>query len=81
MLAIFKREMRSYFTSPYGYVYIGAYLLDSGLLFSAFTLQMGASSEISSYYSILMFAFIVLIPLLTMRSFAEERKQKTVRQR
>ncbi len=77
MFAIFKREMRSYFTSPYGYVFMGCFLVISGLLFSVFTLQMGTNSEISSYYSAILFGFVVLVPLLTMRSFADERKQKT----
>lgn len=77
MFAIFKREIRAYFTSAYGYVFVGAYLLISGILFSVFTLQAGTGSEISSYYSSMLFAFVVLVPLLTMRSLADERKQKT----
>lgn len=77
MFAIFKRELRAYFTSAYGYVFVGAYLLISGILFSVFTLQMGTGSEISSYYAAILFAFVVLVPLLTMRSLADERKQKT----
>ena len=80
MFAIFKRELRSYFTSAYGYVFIGAYLLISGILFSMFTLQIGTASEISSYYAAILFALVVLIPLLTMRSLADERKQKTEQQ-
>lgn len=77
MFAIFKREMRAYFTSAYGYIFVGSFLIFSGLIFSVFTLQAGTASEISSYYTTILFSFIILIPLLTMRSFAEERKLKT----
>ncbi len=77
MFAIFKREMRSYFTSAYGYVYIGAYLLISGIIFSLSTLQQGTKSEISNYFAFMLFGFIILVPMLTMRAFADERKQKT----
>ena len=45
MLAIFKREMRSYFTSPIGYVFIGVFLAVSGFIFSLSTLQAGIDSD------------------------------------
>lgn len=77
MIAIFKREMRSYFTSPLGYFFVGIYLMVSGAIFSFACLQNGAYATISTYYTSILFAFVVLVPLLTMRSFAEERKQKT----
>ena len=76
MLAIYKREMRAYFTTPTGYVFAAIFLCAAGFLFSLTTLQ-AQSSDISLYYQLLMIAYIVLIPLLTMRSFAEEKRGKT----
>lgn len=80
MLAIYKREMRAYFTSPIGYIYIAAYLAVSGFLFSMFTVQAvigGSDTDLAMYFTIMIFVFAVIIPLLTMKSLSEERKMKT----
>ncbi|MBQ2730270.1 MAG: ABC transporter permease [Clostridia bacterium] len=76
MLAIFKREMRSYFQTPTGYIFAAVFLCASGFLFAFTTLQM-QSSDVGVYFQFLMYAYIVIIPLLTMRSFAEEKKSGT----
>lgn len=77
MFAIYKREMRAYFTSPIGYIFIAVFLAVNGYLFSMSTLQQGAYSSISGYFTNLILIFIILVPLLTMRSLSEERKTKT----
>ena len=76
MFAIYKREMRSYFTTPIGYVFIAVFLAASGFSFALTTLQT-QSSDVSLYFQILMFAYIVILPLLTMKTFAEERRTRT----
>ena len=76
MFAIYKKEMRSYFINPIGYVYLGIFLALSALVCCYTTLQ-SSSYETSTYFYCMIFAFVILIPLLTMRSFAEERKMKT----
>ena len=76
MTAIYKREMRSYFTTPTGYIFAAIFLCASGFLFALCTLQM-QTSDVSSYFQFLMYAYIVVIPLLTMKSFAEEKKNGT----
>ena len=76
MLAIYRKEMRSYFINPIGYVYLGIYLVFSALLFCYSTLISGTYSTVN-YFFYLALSFIVLIPLLTMRLFAEERKLRT----
>ena len=76
MFAIYKKELRSYFINPIGYVYMGVFLAVSALL-CCLTTVMSASYNTASYFSYLMFAFVILIPLLTMRLFAEERKLRT----
>ena len=77
MLAIYKREMLSYFTSPIGYVFIAVFLALNAFIFSICTLMAGEGSSVGSYFMFVMFIFIVLVPLLTMKSFSEERKMRT----
>lgn len=76
MAAIYKREMRSYFTTPTGYIFAAVFLCCAGFLFAFCTLQM-QTADVSAYFQFLMYAYIVVIPLLTMKSFAEEKKSKT----
>ncbi|MBE6714672.1 MAG: ABC transporter [Ruminococcaceae bacterium] len=76
MLAIYKREMRSFFTTATGYLFIGVFLCAAGFLFGVCTLQ-NQTSDVSTYFQFLIFAYIVIIPLLTMKSFSEEKRSKT----
>ena len=69
MKAIYKRELRSYFTSPIGYVFVAVYLVLSGVLFAYTTLLTaisGGSADIGTYFTVLIFGFSFLLPLLTM---------------
>ena len=77
MFAIYKRELRSYFVSPIGYIFVAIFLIASSLLFSSCTLQAGANSSTAAYFSTLMYVFIVVLPLLTMKLFADEKKMRT----
>lgn len=76
MIAIFKHELRSYFHSMTAYVF-GAFLLAFvGLGSMLYNLQAAVSNfEFVLGFSTL--AFVVIVPILTMRIIAEERKQKT----
>ena len=76
MLAIYKKEMRSYFINPIGYVFAGVFFIMSALL-CCYTTIVSSSYDTSSYFMMMVFAFVILIPLLTMRLFAEERKLRT----
>ncbi|MDD3765789.1 MAG: ABC transporter permease subunit [Eubacteriales bacterium] len=76
MTAIFKRELKSYFTSSIGYIYLGITLLISGWFFVANNLYY-AISDMSYFFANLTFIFIFLVPMLTMRLFTEEVKNKT----
>ena len=53
MLAIFKREMRSYFTSPVGYMFCAIFFAVSGFLFMLNTVQAGENSNYAAYFSII----------------------------
>lgn len=77
MTAIYKREMRSYFTSPVGYIFVAVFLAVSAFLFMEFTVQAGDDSSVSSYFSYILYVFIVIIPLITMKLISEERKMRT----
>ena len=76
MLAIYKKEMRTYFTTPLGYVFIAVFLAVSGFVFAFSTFQT-KTSDVSGYFQLMIFGYIVIIPLLTMRYFAEERRTRT----
>ncbi len=76
MFAIYKKELRSYFVNPIGYVYIALFLAVSSLLFTYTTLYSG-TCEINVYYTFILYLFAILIPLLTMRMLSEEKKTKT----
>ena len=76
MLAIYKKELRSYFINAIGYVYVGVFLSAAALLLCFQTL-IAKSYDTSNYFSTLLLSFIILIPLLTMKLFAEEKKLRT----
>lgn len=76
MFAIYKKEMRSYFVNPIGYVFSGIFLVLAAV-FCCYTTILSRSYDTSTYFLLLIFAFVILIPLLTMRLFAEERKMRT----
>ena len=76
MLAIYKREMKSYFSSPIGYVYMFFYLILTGLVFYYFNLYV-MSSDTSSYFLYSRYILIAAIPILAIKLFPDERKNKT----
>ena len=76
MFAVFKRELRAYFSSPIGYVVIGMFLFLSGIFFAATNL-LGGSPDFNSILSTMAFVFMFLVPILTMRLLTEETRQHT----
>lgn len=76
MLAIYKRELKSYFQSMVGCVFVAFLVAFTGIYFTAYNLNAGYP-YFSYTLSGSLIVFIVGIPLITMRSFAEERKNKT----
>ena len=76
MTAILKREFASYFTSPLGYVYLAVFYGFSGLFLWMTCLDMGSSS-MSNTFLFMFFIMMILIPVLTMRTMADEKRQKT----
>ncbi len=76
MKHIFKREFLAYFRTPVGYVFLGVYLLLSGLLFNAAILNT-LSGELLIFLSQLTYLFMLLSPVLAMRLLCEDRQKKT----
>lgn len=76
MLAIYKRELRAYFQSMVGCVFIAFLMVFTGIYFVAYNLTAGYP-YFSYTLSGSLIVFIVGIPLITMRSFSEERKNRT----
>jgi ABC-2 type transport system permease protein len=76
MLAIFKRELRGYFVGVIGYVFLVIYLTVSGVLFS-YTTMFSMSGDVTNYFTLMLVFSAIALPLLTMKSFSEERKTKT----
>ena len=68
--------MRSYFTGVIGYVFLVLFLAVGGILF-CYTTLYSMSSATSSYFLLMLLFSAVVLPLLTMKSFSEERKLKT----
>ena len=76
MLAIYKKEMHSYFTTVTGYIFLAVALIISSFVFSITTI-FADTSDLSSYFSMILFLLIIFLPILTMRSFSDERRTKT----
>jgi ABC-2 type transport system permease protein len=75
MLAIMKRDFRSYFNSPIAYVLIGLFMLLMGLYFNSY---IGYGSDImGELVSVMSGMLLFIVPILTMRSMAEDKKNGT----
>lgn len=68
--------MRSYFTGVIGYVFLVVYLAVAGVIF-AYTTLFAMSADVTSYFTFMLIFSAVVLPILTMKSFSEERKAKT----
>ncbi len=75
MLAVLRREMSNYFTSPIGYIFLAVFYFFSGMFFT--NVLAYNSTDITNVFSGLFTVLMFIIPLLTMRSMSEEKKQKT----
>ena len=76
MSAIYRRALHSYFTSPIGWLLVAFLLVMNSFYFTAYNLNGGYSNYGLVLYNTLI-VLLLFCPLLTMRSFSEERRQKT----
>ncbi len=78
MFAIYKRELRSYFTTPIGYVFYSVFLAIAALVCCFTTIKASTrTTDVSMYFTAMLFLLVIVAPLLTMRLFAEEKKMRT----
>ena len=75
MTAIFKREFKSYFSTPIGYIVLAAFYFFLGLYFML-TFSAG-SPQIEAIISEMLTVTIFIMPILTMRLMSEDRRNKT----
>lgn len=82
MFAIFKREITSFFTTPIAYLVVGLFLLFNGLFLwvfhSGFNVFDYGFADLSNFFLLAPWIFLFLVPAVTMRSFAEERRLGTL---
>lgn len=77
MIAIYKKELRSYFTNGIAWVFMAFFLVLVGLFFFVYNLSGGSLDFSTVYGGIEIFFVLLLVPVLTMRSMADEKHQKT----
>ena len=76
MLAIYKREVRSYFNSMIGCVFAAFLTIIGGIYFMVYNLYSGYPFFAYSLAGVI-FMLLISVPVLSMKSFAEDRKNKT----
>lgn len=82
MLAIFKKEINSFFASPIGYLVIALFLVLNGLLLwlfkGDFNILESGFAEMVPFFLLAPWILMFLVPAVTMRSFSDEKKQGTL---
>jgi len=79
ILPVIKKELKSYFNSPIAYILVVTFLVFSSIWI--FFLQTFFASNVASlrnFFSVIPIVFIIVMPALTMRSWAEEKKLGTM---
>ncbi|MBE5947419.1 MAG: ABC transporter [Lachnospiraceae bacterium] len=76
MLAIYKKELKSYFTSMMGCIFVAACLIIASFFFCLYNLYLGYPNIYIGLQYVVTF-FVVLMPVLTMRIVSEEQRNKT----
>ena len=76
MIPIIKKEMRAYFSSMVGYIVLAGFVLFTAFYYSLYCVR-GLYPDYSVVLSSTSIVFLIVIPIITMRLFAEEMKQKT----
>ncbi len=77
VMAVFKKEFRAFFLSPIAYIFITVYLVATNFLFfqSFFIVNQ---ADMRGYFGLLPWAFLIFVPAIAMRSWAEEKKVRTL---
>ncbi len=73
MIAIYKKEIRQYFNSIMGYVFLSMFLLICGWFFTIGNL-ISQNSDIKTFFASILVIIMFLIPIITMRSFSRKKR-------
>ena len=73
MISLYKKELVCYFGSPFGFVFLGVFMLTAGIVFTSYNL-LGANGDLAGTFDMLRNFSFILFPTLTMKIFAEERR-------
>lgn len=76
MTAVLKKEFKGFFTGPIGYCVLAVLVCLSGYFFFLSNLSTG-SSDMTSVFNSLYLVILLILPILTMRTFSDEKRQKT----
>jgi ABC-2 type transport system permease protein len=76
MLAVFLRELKAYFTTPIGFIFVGFFILMTGLFFALSSL-LNANPNYNQVMDTITIVLLIAVPILTMRLLSEETKQGT----
>ena len=76
MIAIFKKELKNYFLSPIGYIFVGVFMALASMFFSSSVLYT-QTADITLVFSDINVIYLFLVSLLTMRLLSEEKNKKT----
>jgi ABC-2 type transport system permease protein len=79
ILQLIKKELKSYFNSPIAYILVVTFLVFSSIwIFFVQSFFAGNIASLRNFFSVIPIVFIVVMPALTMRSWAEEKKLGTM---
>lgn len=76
MISMIRKEIEAYFTTPFGFVFMGIFLLLAGLTFTMSNL-LGGNGDLLGMFGLLANISFMTFPILTMRQYSEERKAGT----
>lgn len=76
MFAVLKRELKTYFRTPTGFIFMGLFLLIAGIFFAT-QILMNKSPRYAPFLSNIAFIFLLVVPILTMRLMTDEIQMKT----
>lgn len=77
MWAIYKKEIKTYFLSPIGYISIGIFMIIYSIFFYSTTIAWGYVDMGNLYYATARYGLLLMTPLITMRIFSEEKRNGT----
>jgi ABC-2 type transport system permease protein len=82
MYSLYRKEIKSYLSSLIGYIFIGVFLIIAGLFIWVFpninNILYANVSSLQGLFNTSMFLFLFLVPAITMRTFAEEKRSGTL---